>query len=190
MHKYAQMTVLFPTPLLKRGVIFLFPCSLARTTYEVYHPCCLSYHGEFLGVLSSNIEIFQSVRRSPTFEQCGAINALYLVTLDIEILGVVDNSIYLLLFYNLFKVHPGSCAHARFNHGRCVAGWSTFIIVIFSERQLLRSVGEVDHPPFCLLARMAQSASAHYFLFLQDVYQHLGCLLSLASHQCPIWTFT
>ena len=59
---------------------------------------CLSSHGEFLGVLSSNFAIFQSTRRSPTREQRGSITTLCLVTLDIEILGVVDNSIYLLLF--------------------------------------------------------------------------------------------
>ena len=34
---------------------------------------------------------------SPTCEQRGAITELYLVTLNIEILGVVDKSIYLLL---------------------------------------------------------------------------------------------
>ena len=36
--------------------------------------------------------------RPPTGEQREVITALYLVTLYIEILGVVDKSIYLLLF--------------------------------------------------------------------------------------------
>ena len=45
---------------------------------------------------------------------------LYLVTLDIEILGVVDKSIYLLLFLrNIFKFRPGSFAH------ECFYPWST-----------------------------------------------------------------
>ena len=39
------------------------------------------------------------MRHSPTREQCGAITALYLVTIYIYILGVVENSIYILLFY-------------------------------------------------------------------------------------------
>ena len=47
-------------------------------------------------------------------EQRGAINALYLVTLYIEILDVVDKSIHLLFFRNLLKVFLGSCAHAFF----------------------------------------------------------------------------
>ena len=38
------------------------------------------------------------MQRSPTREQYGAITALYLVTLDINILGVLDKYIYLLLF--------------------------------------------------------------------------------------------
>ena len=51
-----------------------------------------------LSVLSSNVAIFQSTWHSPTREQCGKITEWYLVILDIEILGVVDKSIYLLLF--------------------------------------------------------------------------------------------
>ena len=83
MHKSARMTVLFPNPLLQKEIIFVFPCSLARTTDEVDHPWCLSFHGELLDVLSSNFELFQSTRRSPTLEQRGDIAALYLVTLYI-----------------------------------------------------------------------------------------------------------
>ena len=98
MHKSIQMTVSPPNPLLQRGIIFVFPCYIERTTDEVEHPWCLSSHGEFLGVLSSNVAIFQSTWHSPTREECGAITELYLVILDIEILGVVYKSIYLLLF--------------------------------------------------------------------------------------------
>ena len=36
-------------------------------------------------------------------EQHGTITALYLVTIDIEILGVVYNFIYLLIFYKPIK---------------------------------------------------------------------------------------
>ena len=57
------------------------------TTDEVEHSCCISSYGEYLGVLSSNFAIFQSTRRSPTRERCGTITVLYLVTLDIYILG-------------------------------------------------------------------------------------------------------
>ena len=97
----------FSNPLLQRGVIFLFPCSLSRTAYEVDHPWSLSSHGELLGILRSNFAIFQSTRRFPTREQRGAIAALYLVTLGVEILGFVDNSIYLLLFYKPIKGSSG-----------------------------------------------------------------------------------
>ena len=77
----------------------MFPCSLTRIIDEVEHPSTLSSNGEFLGVLSSNFSIFQSTQRSPTLEHHGVITALYLVTIDIDILFVVDNSIYLLIFY-------------------------------------------------------------------------------------------
>ena len=98
MKKYVRMNVLFLTNLLQRRIMFVFPWSLASTTDEVEHPGWLSSNGEFLGVLSSNFSIFQSKRRSPTRDQHGAIAALYLVSLDIYILGVVDKSIYLLIF--------------------------------------------------------------------------------------------
>ena len=65
-----------------------------RKTDEVDHPWCLSSRGEFLGVLSSNFAIFQSTLRSPTLEQRGAITALYLVVLDIDIL-VLYISLYI-----------------------------------------------------------------------------------------------
>ena len=52
MHKFAWMTVFFPTLFLRRRIIFVFLCSLlARITDEIEHPCCLSSHGEFLIVL-------------------------------------------------------------------------------------------------------------------------------------------
>ena len=56
---------------------------------------CLSSHGEFLGVLSSNYLIFQYTRRSPTRDERGAVTALFVDTLDIYILVVVDKSIYM-----------------------------------------------------------------------------------------------
>ena len=99
MNKSVWMKFLLPTPILQRGDIFVFLLSLERTTYEVDHPWYFSYHGELLGVLSSNFAILKSTRRSPMREQHGTITALYLVTIDIEVLGVVDKSIYLLIFY-------------------------------------------------------------------------------------------
>ena len=107
MQKYAQMTVYFLTIIQKKGIISVFPCSLARTTDYGEHPWCLSSHGEFLGVLSSNFKIFQSTQRSPTFEQSMAITKLYLVNLYLDILGVVDKSIYLLFFYKSIQGSSG-----------------------------------------------------------------------------------
>ena len=76
--------------------MFLFP--LSRTIDEVDRLCCISSHGEFLGIVRSNFSILPSTRRSPMQKQCGSIAALYLVTLDIYILGFVESSKYLLLF--------------------------------------------------------------------------------------------
>ena len=64
---------------------------------------CLSSHGEFLGIFISYFAIFQSTRRSPTREQYGVINALYLDTVDIDILVVVDK------FY-LSVIISGTCS--------------------------------------------------------------------------------
>ena len=71
----------------------MFTCSQAITTEEVDKPLCIYSHGEFLGMWCSNFAIFWYTRRSPTREQRGVITALYLVTLDIDILGVVNNII-------------------------------------------------------------------------------------------------
>ena len=98
MHKSLQMTVLLPTPLIQRGIIFMFPFSIAITTDEVDHPWCISSYCDFLGVLRSNFAIFQSMRRSPTHDQRGVITTIYLVNIYIDILGVIYKSIYLLLF--------------------------------------------------------------------------------------------
>ena len=43
---------------LKRGVIFVFPYSLAWKKDEVDHLCGISYNGEFVGVLKSIFAIF------------------------------------------------------------------------------------------------------------------------------------
>ena len=107
MHKSARMTVLLSNTLLQRGIIFVFTCSLSQTKEEVDHPWCLSSHGEFLGFLRYNCSIFQSMRRSPTLEKCGAITVLYLGTLDIDILGVLDKSIYMLIFYKPIQGFSG-----------------------------------------------------------------------------------
>ena len=72
MHKYVRMTVLFPTPLLQKGIILVFPCSIERTKDEVDHPWSLSSHGDLLVLLSSNFE-FLSTRRFPTHEQRGQL---------------------------------------------------------------------------------------------------------------------
>ena len=107
MHKYAQMTVYFLTTILQKGIISVFPCSLARTTDYGEHSWYLCSHGEFLGVLSSNFTIFQYTQRFPTFEHSRAITKLYLVNLDIDILGVVDKSIYLASCYKPIQGSSG-----------------------------------------------------------------------------------
>ena len=58
MHKYVRITIFLTTHFMKRGVVFLFSWYLVGTTNEVEHPWCISYHGEFLGVLISNFVIF------------------------------------------------------------------------------------------------------------------------------------
>ena len=47
-------------------------------------------------------------------EQREEVTALYLVTIDIDILGVVDKSIYLLLFYETIQGSSGSMSSCMF----------------------------------------------------------------------------
>ena len=68
MHNSVRMTISPPTNFLQREMVFMFPYSLSRTTDEVDHPWCLSYHGEFLGIFSSNVSISPYAQRSPTRE--------------------------------------------------------------------------------------------------------------------------
>ena len=51
---------------------------------------------------------------------------------------------------------------------------STFIIARLSARPFLGSVDKAAAPPVCILPILPRSVSAHYFLFLQVVSQHLG----------------
>ena len=119
---------------------------------------CISSRGEFFGVLSSNFSIFQSTRCSPTLEQRGAITALYLDTLDIEILVVVDKS---LSIYLLFQEHiQGSSGVMRscmfFSKVYLSIGRSTLIIASFSAQPFSGSVGQVDPPSFSVLPRLSR----------------------------------
>ena len=68
MYNSVQMTMFLPTNFLQRGIIFVFPYYFARTTDELENPWGISSHGDFLGVLSSNVSIFQSMRGSSTGE--------------------------------------------------------------------------------------------------------------------------
>ena len=61
-HKYVWMTIFSQLLFWKGGIIFVFAWYLVMTTYEVEHPWC----GKFLGILSSNFEIFLSEWLSPT----------------------------------------------------------------------------------------------------------------------------
>ena len=182
MHKFVRMTVLFPTPLLQRGIIVVFPLSLAITTDEVQHPWCLSSHGYFLGVLRYNFSIFQSTRRSPIREQCGTITALYLVTLDIDTLGVLYQSIYILLFYKRIQGFSGVMHACMFLSAvDAFLGQSTYIIFHLSSRTFSGSVIEVDAPTVCLLIRLSWLASARYSSFFK--------LYLNTSDVCFLWLF-
>ena len=66
---------------------FVFPCSLARTTYELEHPWYLSSHGDLLCVCRSNFLIFQYILRSSTREQHDTITVSNFFTLGIDIFG-------------------------------------------------------------------------------------------------------
>ena len=68
--------------------------------------------------------------------------------------------------------------------------WSTWFNFRLSARPFLGSIGKATPSPFCVLPKLARSASACYYLFLQCVFQHLGYLLSMASHPCLTWKFT
>ena len=59
----------------KGGLFFSLTWYLARTTDEIEHLLCFSSNVEFLGVLSSNFEIFWSVQRSPTHDQLGTVSS-------------------------------------------------------------------------------------------------------------------
>ena len=189
MHNSVKITIFLPTPFLQGGVILIFPCSLYSTTYLVEHPGCLSSHCGLLGILRSNFAIFWSKQRSPTREQRGAITALYLVIIYIEVLGVVYKFIYLLLFY---KPIQGSskfmrpCMYLSTVDVSLVR--SEYFFLCLSARPFLGLFGKVDAPPVFFLPRLAWSASTHYCFVLQGVYQHLGYLLALAFQPCPIWT--
>ena len=153
---------------------FVFPWSLAWTIDEVENPCCLSFHGDFLGVWRSNFLVFRSMWHSPTREQRGEITALYLVTLDIEILGILDKSINLLIFYKPIQVSYGAMRLCMFlSTVNVLLGQSAYIIIRLSAHHFLGSVIEADAPSVCFLQRLTWSASTHSCFVLQGVSWHL-----------------
>ena len=84
-------------------------------------PWYLSSHGNFLGVLSSSFAIFKYTRLSPTRNYPGAVTALFVDTLNIEILIVVDKSTYLLLSQEPIQVLSGVMRSCMFSFsGRSV----------------------------------------------------------------------
>ena len=151
---------------------------------------CLSSHGEFLGILSSNFAIFQSTQKTKTREQRGAITALYLDTLDIDTLVVLDRSLSICYYFrNLFKVLLGSCAHASFSPQSTHR--SDGLHLLSSTFQYDPSRGRSARRlllPFVSCHNWHGPLPAHYCLFLQGVSQNLGYFLSLASQPCQIWT--
>ena len=153
-------------------------------------PWFLSSRGEFLGVLRSNFSIFISTYHSPTREQRGAITAQYLVTLNIEILGFLDKSIYMLLFqkpiqglsgFMLMHFFPQSMRHSN--------GLHLLSFACKRDPSQGRS-GSWMLLPFIFFKYCRSRISARYCLFLQGVSQHFGCLLLVDSQPCPIQTLT
>ena len=131
------------------------------------------------------------MQRSPTREHYGAITALYIVTLYIEILSVVDKYINLLLSYKPIRGSSGAMHSCMFlSTIDASLGRSAYFIFRLSAWPFLGSVNKVDPPPVYLLPRLARSASSHSCFFLQGVSQHLGYLLFMDSQPCPIWTIT
>ena len=169
----------------------MFYCSLESITYVVYHPWCLSSHRVLLYILSSNFAIFQSTRCSPMREQHGAISVFYLVTLDIEVLGVVDKSDYLLLFNKPIQVLSNVMRLCMFlSIVAASLRQSAYFTLRFSVQPLSGWVGEVDYSPICFLPRPTRLDSDHSCFVLQGVSQHLGYLLLMDYHLCLICTFT
>ena len=178
-----------PTSFLKEGIIFIFPCSLARTTDEIEHPWCLYSHGGFLINWRSNFAIFRSTQRSPTHEHRRSISAIYLVTIDIDILGVVDNFIWLLIFYKPIQGSSGVMHLCMFlSMVSASLGGFAYIILCLLAQPFLGLVGEADYPPVGFLPKLAWLDSTHFFK-KQCVSQQLGYFIALASQPCPIWTF-
>ena len=179
MHKSAQMTVFFSTPLLRKGIIFVFPCSLARTTDEVEHPWFISSRGYFFVVLSSNFVIFQSTRLSPTPEQRGQIILLYLVTLDIDIFGVVDKSVCLLLFQKPIQVLSRFMRSCMFPSTVDVSLVRyAFIVIRLSARPFSGSVCEADGTPIYFNPSLWHGCHLPigFVLFYKVYSKHLGLL--------------
>ena len=59
---------LFPIRVCKTGILLCFLASFTRLNIWGRSPWCLSIHGEFLGVFSSNVYVSLSTQRSPTCE--------------------------------------------------------------------------------------------------------------------------
>ena len=137
-----------PNSFSAKGYNFLFPWYLAKTTDEVEHTWYLSSHSKLLGVWRSNFSIFRSTQLSSTREQRGEITALYLVTLELAILGVADKSIYLLLFSRHIQGSSGFMRSCMFlSMVNALLRRSTFIIVCLSSCSFSGSVGVADAPP-------------------------------------------
>ena len=66
----------FPMCFCKTGIFLCLLDFLAGINRWGRAPWCLSSHGEFLGVFSSNVSVSPSTQRSPTREWRGAVNAL------------------------------------------------------------------------------------------------------------------
>ena len=178
-----------PNSFSAEGDNFVFSCTLSWTTDEVEHPWCISSHCRFLGVWRSKFEIFRSTRRSSMCEQRVEITALYLITIYIEIFGVVDKSIYLLLFYKTIHGPSGTCKCSFFPLADAFLGQSEYFIFRLSARPFSESFSEVNAPSICFLPRLEHLDSPFYFCF-KVIHQHPGYLIVLASQPCTVWKIT
>ena len=114
------------------------------------------------------------MRRYPTCEQRGAITALYLVTLDIEVFVVVDNSIYLLLFYKFILGSSGAMQLCMFfTHGRRVARTVFIFYPLIVIPTLIGVSQQVEFSSHFFPSKTGKVGFCPFYLVLKGVSQHL-----------------
>ena len=72
-----------------KWINLLLTCYLTSTSYEIQNPWCLFFIVRHLGYPGSNLQIFRSMRRSPTCLQHGTISNIKTDTIVIEVFNFV-----------------------------------------------------------------------------------------------------